>query len=160
MEILLHKNKIRLLQNGVKLLKMDQTKPNKVIVDSANVISEENGDVIYVIEENQQLVHQPHNGSESEHQQVYHILEEVVDESEDIYEIVETSNDVDYITIPSEISERDCDQFTLSTENSVETIEIIREDNESEESEEIIYVTTEDTDDSSGGSGFTFMQVF
>jgi len=147
------------LQNGVKLLKMDQTKPNKVIVDSANVISEENGDVIYVIEENQQLVHQPHNGSESEHQQVYHILEEVVDESEDIYEIVETSNDVDYITIPSEISERDCDQFTLSTENSVETIEIIREDNESEESEEIIYVTTEDTDDSSGGSGFTFMQV-
>ena len=138
---------------------MARRNQNKVVLEHANVFMEGSGecDVIYVIDDQQQMVHQVEDEEEPEdHQQVYQILEEVVNDGEDIYEVVETSGE-NYITVQDEANEEACDEYTANTSDNIETIEIISEVNESIDNEEIIYVTSEDVD--ANGSGVTFMQV-
>jgi len=136
---------------------MSKRNPTKVVVESANVIMEERGDVIYVIDDNQ-MVHQgvEQHEENGEEQQVYQILEEVNDD--EIYEVVETE-DQSYITVTEDaVHEEFFHEYDAPPiDNDVETIEIISDVNESVDNEEIIYVTTEDVDDN--GSGVTFMQV-
>jgi len=139
---------------------MARRNQNKVVLEHANVFMEGSGecDVIYVIDDQQQMVHQVEDEEEPEdHQQVYQILEEVVDDGEDIYEVVETSGE-NYITVQDEVDEEACDEYTANTSDNIETIEIISSEvNEPIDNEEIIYVTSEDVD--ANGSGVTFMQI-
>jgi len=134
---------------------------NKVILEQSNVFMEESSDcdVIYVLD-SQQMVNQHHQLVDEEQleeeQQVYQILEEVVDEGDQIYEVVETDGEK-YITVQDELSEQACDEYATASDN-IETIEIISDGvNECVENEEIIYVTTDDVD--TNGSGVTFMQI-
>eukprot|EP00091_Calanus_sinicus_P004040 TRINITY_DN14235_c0_g1_i1.p1 TRINITY_DN14235_c0_g1~~TRINITY_DN14235_c0_g1_i1.p1 ORF type:complete len:212 (-),score=66.15 TRINITY_DN14235_c0_g1_i1:680-1315(-) len=139
---------------------MARRNQNKVVLEHANVFMEGSGecDVIYVIDDQQQMVHQVEDEEEHEdHQQVYQILEEVVDEGEDIYEVVQTSEE-NYITVQDEATEEACDEYTANPSDNIETIEIISSEvNEPIDNEEIIYVTSEDVE--TDGSGVTFMQI-
>ena len=134
----------------------------KVFVEQTNVFTEESdqcGDVIYVLDNQQMVNHQVEYEEQFEGQpQVYQILEEVVDEQDEVYEVIETNGGTaDNYIVQDEIHNDTCDEYETTSDN-IESIEIISDVNEGVENEEIIYVTTEDVG-ASESEEVTFMQV-
>jgi len=130
---------------------MERNNSSEVVFEQTNVYMEESGDVIYVID-NQQLDEQEEEPEH--HEQIY--LE--TNDENDIYEVIETTEDGKYITVTgSSVNEEIYDEYA-TTSDTCETIEIISDINETvENKDDIIYVTTDDVDVS--GSGVTFMQI-
>jgi len=143
-------------------MKMARKIQKKVFVEQTNVFTEESdqcGDVIYVLDNQQMVDHQVEYEEQFEGQpQVYQILEEVVDEQDEVYEVIETNGGTaeNYI-VQDEIHNDTCDEYETTSDN-IESIEIISDVNEGVENEEIIYVTTEDVG-ASESEEVTFMQI-
>ena len=134
----------------------------KVFIDPGTVFTEDtsecsgSGDVIYVIGDQQmvnQIDYEEHYEGE---EQVYQVIEEVVDADDEVYEVIETNGEPDKYIVQDEVHDEAYEEYA-SSEN-IESIEIISDVNEGVENEEIIYVTTEDVG-TSESEEVTFMQV-
>jgi len=135
----------------------------KVFIDAGTVFTEDTsecsggGDVIYVIGDQQmvnQIDYEEHYDESQE--QVYQVIEEVVDADDEVYEVIETNGEHDKYIVQDEVHDEAYEEYA-SSEN-IESIEIISDVNEGVENEEIIYVTTEDVG-TSESEEVTFMQI-